>query len=628
MSFSSHGKNEFITGLTGRLRRVPEPAQHLCNLLLLVLLAAALCYWSWLKWPHHLYDFGYSLYTPWQLSEGKVLYKDIDYLYGPFSQYFHAAIFSLFGAAYVNIIVANAVWMLLFVFFAYYLFQYYLDKMSATVCSAFFLIGFGFSQYMDIGNYNFMTPYTPEATHGVILSFLLVCFYTQYAETEKIWHMCLAGLSFGTIQLTKVEISFAAITVSIAFFTYLFFTRKRSRSTHVAGALCFLICALLVPAAFLAHFLFHMSPAPAFRAIAACWMPLFTTDMTDNIFFAHSSGADAMLANLIVTTRETIKILGVMSGFLFLSTHYHGWKINKTLSCLLIVSLALLLSFHFNVFSISRSLPLLAAGILMSSVYLELRRKKTRDEKNYICFIALMSVFSLSMLARIGLQARLHHYGFYAAMPASLLAVAFFLGYLPKASGIMRKNTGKPYRIAALLFVAGACLQMLQVSHHYYSKKTYLIGEGGDRFKTYSPAFSPVGPIYTQFLQWADRHLKPTDTFMVLPEGIILNYMSRHVNPSRHRDIMHLALTPNKSAEFLSDFKRNPPNYVILAHRSTAEFGKDFFGKDPGFGGNIWHWIQINYKQLILFGNDPLKRPDHFGLKVLIQRKKMQGLSI
>ena len=41
--------------------------------------------WSWQKWRHPLVDFGRELYTPWQLAQGKVLYRDIEAIFGPFS---------------------------------------------------------------------------------------------------------------------------------------------------------------------------------------------------------------------------------------------------------------------------------------------------------------------------------------------------------------------------------------------------------------------------------------------------------------------------------------------------------------------------------------------------------------
>src|SRR4029450_1120203 len=45
---------------------------------------------SWRKWPDPLVDFGRELYLPWRLSQGALLYRPIDHLYGPLYHYFNA----------------------------------------------------------------------------------------------------------------------------------------------------------------------------------------------------------------------------------------------------------------------------------------------------------------------------------------------------------------------------------------------------------------------------------------------------------------------------------------------------------------------------------------------------------
>src|SRR6476619_6480437 len=62
---------------------------------------------SWRKWPDPVVDFGRELYLPWRLSEGAVLYRDIDHLYGPLSQYFNALIFYVFGTGMMKIVGVN-----------------------------------------------------------------------------------------------------------------------------------------------------------------------------------------------------------------------------------------------------------------------------------------------------------------------------------------------------------------------------------------------------------------------------------------------------------------------------------------------------------------------------------------
>ncbi|MCE5211470.1 MAG: hypothetical protein LLG40_07950, partial [Deltaproteobacteria bacterium] len=58
--------------------------------LILVLVGICMLKLSWFKWPDLLIDYGRELYVPWQITQGGVLYRDINHLYGPLAHYFNA----------------------------------------------------------------------------------------------------------------------------------------------------------------------------------------------------------------------------------------------------------------------------------------------------------------------------------------------------------------------------------------------------------------------------------------------------------------------------------------------------------------------------------------------------------
>src|ERR1700761_2123612 len=78
--------------------------------LILGIVLVGLAAMTWQKWPDLLVDFVVQLYVPWQLSKGAVLYRDVAYLTGgPFAQYFDAAIFRIFGASVLTLVITNLV---------------------------------------------------------------------------------------------------------------------------------------------------------------------------------------------------------------------------------------------------------------------------------------------------------------------------------------------------------------------------------------------------------------------------------------------------------------------------------------------------------------------------------------
>ena len=172
---------------------------------------AALSVWSWRKWADPFVDFGRQLYIPWQLANGKVLYRDIAHLFGPLSQYFNAALFRIFGVSLTTLIFSNLAILAATVAGIHYLFAASCGPAAATVASMLVLLLFGFSQYIDVGNYNFICPYSHEATHSIALAVgVMVCLYRGVRDGGVRW-FALAGVLFGLVLLTKAETSLAMV---------------------------------------------------------------------------------------------------------------------------------------------------------------------------------------------------------------------------------------------------------------------------------------------------------------------------------------------------------------------------------------------------------------------------------
>ena len=64
---------------------------HLANWGILVVVVAGLTWMSWEAWGEPIIDFGREVYVPWQLREGRALYRDLIYNYGPIAPYLLAA---------------------------------------------------------------------------------------------------------------------------------------------------------------------------------------------------------------------------------------------------------------------------------------------------------------------------------------------------------------------------------------------------------------------------------------------------------------------------------------------------------------------------------------------------------
>ena len=140
------------------MSRVIEPSRR-GALASLVALIGALAFWSFGKWTDPVIDFGYELYVPWRLSEGDVLYREIAYRNGPLSSYWNALLFSIFGVSIRTLVVANLAILCATTGLLFALLERVATRYAALLGTALFLTVCAFSQYGNVGNYNFVTPY-------------------------------------------------------------------------------------------------------------------------------------------------------------------------------------------------------------------------------------------------------------------------------------------------------------------------------------------------------------------------------------------------------------------------------------------------------------------------------------
>jgi len=149
---------------------------------IIFILGLAMATISWQKWADLIWDYGQQLYIPWQISQGKVLYRDIHYLFGPFSAYLHALLFKIFGSSVQVLVWFNLGVVTALSFLIYQLFKYFGDTLTATLTTLAFLGIFAFGQYSGESNFNFVCAYVYEWSHGVFLSFLILYIFTLNLE--------------------------------------------------------------------------------------------------------------------------------------------------------------------------------------------------------------------------------------------------------------------------------------------------------------------------------------------------------------------------------------------------------------------------------------------------------------
>jgi hypothetical protein len=574
------------------------------------ILAAAL---SWRKWPDILIDFGLQLYLPWKISTGSVLYRDVMYLTaGPLSQYYHALLFKCFGVSFRTIIVSNLVLTAGMLALLFRRFRSATDILTATmICLAIALV-FAFNQYGDIGNYNFIAPYCHETVHGVFLSIVALVLLSEWMAREQVGFAFAAGACVGLVFLTKPEV-FVALGLAVTGAFVLFAVNNHSDRLKV-GARSFLVLlagAAILLLAFTIYFHQFESWHESLRAVGFAWVPLFHNGVAGGPYYRWCLGLDTPGFHAMAMLKQFAVVVAVLTAFTFIFRRRMESSINR-LVAIVGVAAVLATASAFDWSDCGRSLPLLD----LIFVVLVCRNYRNIAQTKSAAFLIIWGIFAFFLTAKLGLFCRIWHYGFILAMPAFVSALALLLWLLPRLLEQKFSVNARVFRIAVALVLLLGFARLFVQSQIIYHDKNIALGARGDKMYASIPKYNPAGEALQSALPWLDQHAPPNATLAVLPEGIMVNYLSRRANPTRY-----LVWNPVEVAMFGSEtmtatFERNAPDYIMLIHRDGAEYGAKYFGQQPEFGLELMQWIRKNYEPVYLIGHEPLQ-DFHFGISIL-----------
>jgi len=584
---------------TGRRVQIREWSRSKWAGLVLVgcvfVLAAAL---SWRRWPDILVDFGIQLYLPWRISQGDVLYRDMMYLTGgPLSQYFNALLFKVFGVSFRTLIFANLAITAGLLVLVYRRFLAAADRLTATMICLSIVLVFAFQQYVPVGNYNFITPYCHEIFHGLVLSLVVVMWLSDWVEKRQIRFAVAAGLGSGLVFLTKPDVFLALAVCAVAAFCVVVFLHRRI-GCAVKSLAAFSLSGLVPLAVFFMLFLRGEDWRASVRAVVSAWSPLWHTSITDDPFYQWCLGLDVPFHNFeIMVTHFAITVAAVVIYslvFRYCLESRFKWPKPSWLVWLWLIAPLLIWAGVWNWIDSGRSLPLL---MLSTCILLGLNGKRTAVEPATI-FPLLWCVFGLALLAKLGLFPRIWQYGFALAMPAFGGAVYLLVWLLPLRLEREYRVPAHWFRMAVCVVLTAGFVRLFVLSESYYLHKQLPVGSGGDEIMAYNLNVDPFHGTVNQALSWIEKNTSPGATVAVLPEGAMINYLSRRVNPTTILVWVPPLIAVYGQTNMDAAFEKNSPDYVLIVARSASEFGVGFFGYDPRFGMNLIQWVNEHYDRV------------------------------
>ena len=601
----------------------PEPRSDHANLrtrwlgpFIILLVGIVDAWWSWRKWPDVLVDFGRELYAAWQLSAGKTLYTDVAWFKGPFSPYLNALWFRLFGVSVTTLVVCNLVILGMVVYLLYQILLLISDRLSATTGCVVFLTLFAFSQFIAIGNYNFVCPYSHECTHGILLSLSGIWCLRIYLSRRGLPPIAGAGILLGLVFLTSAEMSLAACLAMTTGLGLTLWQERPGAARVIRNVGLFVGCAVIPPAIGFSLLCLKMPASHALVGVLGSWTSLINGKVISLKFYRDLMGTSNITISLkaiLSWLGQYLVVFGMAAAVAFAlprrSVHW-PWLLPIVFA---IVAGGLAVIWRSIAWlSAMRPLPMLLIGIGLVSVAEFIKRGRASSEGASLIVRLTMLVYAFVLLGKIILNVHVYHYGFALAMPATLITVAALLCWVPAAIN-HRGGNGGVFRATALAVLTIAIFAHLSVQQSYFRWKTHRVSAGADSILT-----DPRGEMVTAALSTIASRVRGNETLAVLPEGVMLNYLSRRASSVPLMNFMPLEFALYGEDHVLESFRAHPPDYIAFVHKDTSEYGFQFFGRD--YARTLFAWVQQNYHPVALIGDQPL-RNENFGI-LLVNRNQ------
>jgi len=588
----------------------------------LALLVIVMCYWSWNRWADVIIDYGHQLYYPWQITQGSVLYRDCAYIQGPLSQYINAFWMRLFGASIHALVAGNLIFLSIFLLLLKRILGLVYNRFVALVGCAVVILMFSFAQYIRINNYNFIAPYSHEATHGLLFFLASVAFLGHYLKKRKTAAAVLSGCCYGALLLTRSDIILAA-TASLATGLILLWVYSRNTYNILGLFIKFITGAFLPTLLFTAYFACHLPVAAAAEAAATAWLLPLSSDITRDPWFAEIIGTDQLVHNLSLMVRY---FLFTVSSLLLLSAA--DWKLQSSKTnyrwatgFISLLAFAGLAWWHRAMpwWDLPRALPLLLVFIV-SHQLIRWGKDADPDSRSLPSLSAiLLSVFALFLMIKILFRVGLYHIGFYLALPATITTIAYFLGTHPRT---LRKkaNGGMLFTIVFSLAIGAMAVVHVSRSVQFYALNTYPVSMKGNTLRTYAPPQAVLGPVVQQSLLVLDDLVPPGEPFLVLPEGVMLNFLLQRPSPTRYIQFTPTEFILYGEQRMLSAIKNADFTYAVFVNRDVREFNYAHFGQAPAYGKKLRNWIETHFETVSIIGTKPFTSYQ-FGIEVLKRKE-------
>lgn len=536
------------------MKKINTPNTDLAYLILLGIIFIIVIIPTYAHHGHFLIDSGREAYYPTQVLLGKILYKDILDIYGPFSYMFNAALFKIFGINLNVLYLAGCACTMIISTLIYLISNRFLSKFLSFSIAASTILITVLSTYLS----NFIFPYSYAMLYGLTSFLFSVWLLLKYQESTKNMFLYLSCFFAGLCIANKYEFLpyFAVIIYSIIKIKPLNFKQYY-----------YAILSLIFMPVFCFGILFLQGLNINDLASMIFLFQKMAHSQTLNYFYHHQGvyfSKGFMKFQIICFLMTLFPLICFLQGF-------------RTKNKILAVLLILLSTFLIIKWTNPISFSLIPILVVILAIW-DFKNLKNNLPLQILTFSAIL----FSMKAFWGLI--IANYG------------TFFVSFLIITIISLISDKLKSSERAKTIDFKAIGIYILIVST--------VLSYGSSREWKSFPIKTPRGKIYTDsylhyssqdLIDYINKNTKKTDTIVILPEGAMINFLTDRPSDNYYTSLIPLYVEVFGEDNIINHFKKTKPEYIIFNNWNTNDYYFKYICQD--YAISFCNYVAQNYTQ-------------------------------
>lgn len=503
------------------------------NLLILLILASVCLFFSIGKIANIFIDVGREIYYPLEILRGKVLYKDLFCIYGPFSYLFNALVYKIFGAKLTSLYLFGGISALLITGFIYLISRKFLSEFVSFIITVFVII----TGCLATRIFNFTLPYSYAVLYGLVCFLVSVFFLINFVQNKKPSNLFYASVFGGFAIANKYDF----ILYIIPLFAVILKTKNLKL---ILKALSCFIISLIFP--FVILFIQGLkieNLVNSFQVIKdfASTESLRVFYLTQGVYYTPRIWGDWLFSVLKLGFFLLFLYLGL---FLFENNKVYKKIIGAFLIFAAVYCVNLFVGVGSYLFLTFLTLILFIFGF----------KKNTADANIFILssiFVSLKSLWGISHA----------NYGLYYI---GIILISFFI--------LISNNFNKR-------FVYSVCFLLIGMGINYFITDVIWISHMNEKIITDKGRLETLegwGKATNGLLEFMNTLNKENPNIIIFPEGLSINFLSKKETTADgfYNSLIPLYVESFGEDKIINNFKENMPDYIVFSNYPSDSYEK------------------------------------------------------